>query len=96
MSKIFPSPITNLPEANIPIKGIKAYLSQSDSHQLIFMEFENDTDLPEHSHAEQVGFVLEGKIELVINGTKYTYTKGDRYFIPEQSDMEGHISNIKY
>jgi len=83
MSKIFPSPITSLPEADIPIQGIKAYLSQSDSHQLIFMEFKNDADLPEHSHAEQVGFVLEGKIELVINGSKHTYTKGDRYFIPE-------------
>jgi len=82
MSKIFAQPIQNLPEANIPIEGIKAYLSQSDTHQIIFMEFENDIDLSEHSHAAQVGFVLEGKIELAINGEKKDYIKGDRYYIP--------------
>jgi mannose-6-phosphate isomerase-like protein (cupin superfamily) len=83
MSKTFPQPIKDLPEANIPIEGIKAYLSQSETHQIIFMEFENDIDLPEHSHAAQVGFVLEGKIELVIKGEKKEYIKGDRYYIPD-------------
>lgn len=91
MSKIFPQPIENLPEADIPINGITAYLSQSDNHQIIFMEFANDADLPEHSHAAQVGFVLEGKIELVINGEKITYKKGDRYYIPEGVAHSGKI-----
>jgi len=83
MSKIFPQPIQDLPEASIPIEGIKAYLSQSETHQIIFMEFENDIELPKHSHAAQVGFVLGGKIELVINGEKKDYIKGDRYYIPD-------------
>ena len=91
MSKIFPQPIENLPEAEIPIIGITAYLSQSDNHQIIFMEFANDADLPEHSHAAQVGFVLEGKIELVINGEKTTFKKGDRYYIPEGVVHSGKI-----
>ena len=91
MSKIFPQPIENLPEADIPINGITAYLSQSDNHQIIFMEFANDADLPEHSHAAQVGFVLEGKIELVINGEKTTFKKGDRYYIPEGVVHSGKI-----
>jgi quercetin dioxygenase-like cupin family protein len=30
----------------------------------------------------QVGIVLEGKIDLIIEGIKNTYQKGDRYFIP--------------
>jgi quercetin dioxygenase-like cupin family protein len=91
MSKIFPQPIEDLPEADIPINGLKAYLSQSDSHQIIFMEFADDVDLPEHSHAAQAGFVLEGKIELVINGEKKTYTKGDRYYVPEGIPHSGRI-----
>jgi len=91
MSKNFPPPIEALPEANIPLEGIKAYLSQSDTHQIIFMEFENDVDLPEHSHAAQVGFILEGKIELTINGKKDTYGKGDRYYIPE--GVKGSLKN---
>lgn len=82
MSKIFPEPITGLPGADIPLEGLKAYLSQSDTHQIIFMEFEKDVELPEHSHAAQVGFVLEGKIEMTIEGITKTYTKGDRYYIP--------------
>ena len=83
MSEVFPDPIKNLPEADIPLEGITAYLSQSDTHQIIFMEFAKDVELPEHSHAAQIGIVLEGKIELTIGGKKETYTKGDRYYIPE-------------
>ncbi len=83
MSAIFPEPIQSLPEADIPLEGIKAYLSQAKTHQIVFMEFEKDVELPEHSHAAQIGFVLEGKIELTIDGQKKTYFKGDRYYIPE-------------
>jgi quercetin dioxygenase-like cupin family protein len=92
MTEIFPQPIRDLPEADIPLDGIKAYLSQSDSHQIIFMQFEKDVALPEHSHAAQVGIVLEGKIELTIAGEKTTYTKGDRYYIPEGVLHSGKIS----
>ena len=91
MSEIFPKPIRNLPEADIPIEGIKAYLSQSDTHQIIFMEFEKDVDLSEHSHAAQIGIVLEGQIDLTIDGKMKTYTKGDRYYIPDGVLHSGKI-----
>ena len=91
MSEVFPDPIKNLPEADIPLEGIKAYLSQSDTHQIIFMEFTKDVDLPEHSHSAQIGIVLEGKIDLTIGGKKETYTKGDRYYIPEGVLHSGKI-----
>ncbi len=91
MTEIFPEPIRKLPEADIPIEGIKAYLSQSDTHQIIFMEFEKDVDLSEHSHAAQIGIVLEGQIDLTIDGKKKTYTKGDRYYIPDGVLHSGKI-----
>ena len=91
MDKVFPEPIRNLPEADIPMDGLTAYLSQSDTHQILFMEFKKDVDLPEHSHADQVGIVLEGKIELVIDGKKHLYTKGDRYHIPKGVRHSGKI-----
>ena len=81
MSQIFPKPITDLPEADIPINGIKAFLSQGLKHQILFMEFNENVDLPEHSHESQWGIVLEGKIELIIDGVKHCFEKGDRYFI---------------
>jgi quercetin dioxygenase-like cupin family protein len=82
MNNIFPEPIRQLPIANIPLKGVTAYLSQSDSHQILYMLFEKTVELPEHQHADQIGFILEGKIELVINDEKKVYSKGDRYHIP--------------
>ncbi len=88
---IFPEPIVKLPEADIPLDGIKAFLSQGSNHQIIFMEFEKDADLPEHSHESQFGIVLEGRIDLNINGEKYTYKKGDRYFIPKDTIHSGKI-----
>ena len=91
MSKIFPDPVINLPEADIPLRGIRAYLSQAENHQIIFMEFAEDIDLPEHFHESQWGIVLEGKIELVIDGITNTYVKGDRYFIPKGVKHSGKI-----
>ncbi|TET59047.1 MAG: cupin domain-containing protein [Candidatus Stahlbacteria bacterium] len=91
MKNIFPDPIRNLPEADIPFDGIRAYLSQAKDHQLIFMQFENDVDLPEHSHAAQVGFVFSGRIDLTIDGVKREYSKGDIYYIPENVKHSGKI-----
>ncbi len=83
MKRIFPEPITELPQADIPLDGLTAYLSQADTHQTLYMQFEKNLELPEHEHADQIGFILEGTIELVIDGKKKRYTKGDRYHIPE-------------
>ena len=89
--EIFPDAVKNLPLADIPIEGLKAYLSQGSDHQILFMEFDKDTDLPEHSHESQYGIVLEGMIDLVIDGERKTYTKGDRYYIPSGVKHSGKI-----
>lgn len=91
MKNVFSEAITNLNEAEIPFDGAKAYLSQGENHQILFMEFDKDVELLEHSHESQTGFVLEGKIELVIGGDKRIYTKGDRYFIPSGIKHSGKI-----
>ncbi len=91
MEPEFPEPIRSLPEADVPLKGVKAYLSQSDDHQILFMQFEENVDLPEHSHAAQVGFILEGRIDLVVEGRTSTYRKGDRYSLPEGARHSGKI-----
>jgi len=91
MEGVFPEPIRNLPQADIPLKGVSAFLSQADSHQILFMEFSEDVDLPEHAHAAQVGIVLEGQIDLEISGERKSFTKGDRYYIPEGVKHSGKI-----
>ena len=82
--KIFlPEIITSLPEADIPIEGLHSYIFQGENQQVIFMSFDSDAAVPEHAHEAQWGVVLDGEIELTINGSKLTYTKGDTYFIPQ-------------
>lgn len=88
---MFPEMILDLPEADIPLKGIKAYLSQGTTHQIVFMEFAEDVELPEHSHESQWAVVLEGRIDLTIDGILHTYQKGDRYFIPSNVVHSGKI-----
>jgi quercetin dioxygenase-like cupin family protein len=91
MKNIFPEPIKNLPEADIPLNGVKAYLSQGEENQIIFMFFENDVDLPEHSHESQWEIVLEGKVELTVEGNKRTYEKGERFFIPKGAKHSARV-----
>ncbi|UCE38309.1 MAG: cupin domain-containing protein [Thermoplasmata archaeon] len=85
MSKenFFPEIITSLPEADIPIEGLRAHLFQGGNRQILFMSFENDIEIPVHSHEAQWGVILDGELELNINGVKNNYSKGDTYFIPK-------------
>ena len=91
MESFFPEPIMNLPKADIPIEGLDAYLSQGVDHQLVFMQFDKDAELPEHAHAAQVGFVLAGMIELTIDGVTKRFGKGDVYHIPAGVKHSGRI-----
>jgi len=82
MSEIFPEPIINLPEALIPVDGVKGYISQAENNQIIFMEFKKDVDIPEHTHGSQWEIVLRGKVDVVINGKKKTYSVGENFLFP--------------
>lgn len=81
MSIIFPKPIVNLPELDISLEGVKGFLSQGKNHQIVFIKFEKQVELPEHSHEDQWEVVLEGKADVWIDGVKHTFEKGDRFFI---------------
>ncbi len=91
MENIFPFPVRNLPQVDIPLKGVTAYLSQAIDHQIIFMQFSENIELPVHSHESQWGIVLEGRIDLNIGGELKSYAKGDRYFIPAGVEHSGKI-----
>ena len=82
MSSIFPKPIQNLPEADAPRNGLKTHLSQGENHQIVFMEFEKDIDIPEHSHESQWEIVLGGKVDVWIGGKLHSCKKGDTFYIP--------------
>lgn len=91
MSNKFPKPIIELPEADIPLNGVKAYLSQAKNHQIIFMEFEKDVKVPEHSHESQWEIVLDGKVDVWIEGEKNSFIRGDSFFIPKDAKHHAQV-----
>ena len=81
--KFFPDIINTLPQADIPIEGITSYLLQGERQQVVFMSYDKDVSIPEHSHDEQWGVALDGESELTIGGQLRVLKKGDTYFIPK-------------
>ena len=79
---IYPDVIKNLPEADIPFPGVHGRLSQGSDHQVVFFDIEPIGEVPPHSHGEQWGVVIEGEMDLTIDGETRTYRKGDNYHIP--------------
>jgi len=78
----FPEIIRKLPKARLPYEGVDAYVFQGQNQQVVFTSFHKDVEIPEHSHAAEWGVVLEGEIELTVNGETRIFRKGDVYYIP--------------
>jgi len=78
----FPSFVRSLPEADLPFDGLRGWLLQSDSGQVLFNESDVEVTVPEHSHGDQWGVVIDGRFELTIDGQTRMYSRGDTYFIP--------------
>ncbi|GJM26924.1 MAG: hypothetical protein DHS20C16_33390 [Phycisphaerae bacterium] len=74
--------IRNLPEADIPFPGVRGWLSQAEDHQVCFFDIEPIGEVTPHSHGEQWGVVLEGRMKLTIGGEEKEYGPGDAYHIP--------------
>lgn len=81
-SSEFPGFVRSLPRADLPFEGLRGWLLQSDSGQVLFNESDIELSVPEHSHGSQWGTVINGKIELTIDGQTRIYSRGDSYFIP--------------
>jgi quercetin dioxygenase-like cupin family protein len=79
--KQFPEIIDRHPSVEIPLSGVTSRLIQAGNQQFIFMEFDEDAEVPTHSHNAQWGVVLDGEMELTINGEVKHLKKGDSYFI---------------
>jgi quercetin dioxygenase-like cupin family protein len=85
-SQDYPEVVTCLPEADIPFEGVKAWILQAGTSQLVFFEFEADAKVPEHSHTyPQWGMVIAGKMELVIDGKPLMCEKGSEYLVPAKA-----------
>jgi quercetin dioxygenase-like cupin family protein len=91
MEEVFPEFLRSLPEAEIPMDGVEAYLLQGEDKQVVFARFHSDFDMPPHAHCAQFEAVMAGKVDLTIDGETRTYQKGDRFYIPEGVEHSARI-----
>jgi len=78
----YPETIRTLPEADIPLEGVKGWLLRGEGRQVVFFEIEPIGAIPEHTHSAQFGVVLDGEMTLTVAGVSRRYRRGDTYFIP--------------
>jgi quercetin dioxygenase-like cupin family protein len=78
----FPQFVTDLSEVALPLAGARAWLIQGDRQQVVFMEFSQAVEVPEHSHREQWEIVLSGSVLLRVGVTEREYRAGEAFFIP--------------
>ena len=80
--KEFPDFIKGFPEADLPFPGVAAWLVQGADSQVVFAQFDETIDVPEHAHEEQWEIVVAGKVLLKMEGTEREYRAGESFFIP--------------
>ncbi|MCL4322085.1 MAG: cupin domain-containing protein [Deltaproteobacteria bacterium] len=66
-----------------PVKGISIRSVYLEKAMLTRMEFEPGSVIPEHRHPhEQITYILEGKMDMIVDGVEKTVSMGDAVTIP--------------
>ncbi len=70
-----------LPKALAP--GIIGHYAHGQSLTLGYVILDKDSRIQEHKHVhEQITFIVEGQLDMVIDGKPYSLTKGTYHVIP--------------
>jgi len=83
---VYPEFVRNLPEVDVPIDGVRGWLLEDGKRQVVFFDIQPVAKVPPHFHCEQWGIMLDGEMDLTINGKTTRVGKGDTYFIPEGAE----------
>jgi quercetin dioxygenase-like cupin family protein len=79
---LYPPMIEKLPEIDMPVPGVQGRLFQGKAMQAVFFNVEAAGAIPPHAHQAQWGVVLEGEMELTVDGVTRRCSRGDSYYIP--------------
>jgi mannose-6-phosphate isomerase-like protein (cupin superfamily) len=71
-----------VPDSNF---DFEAFMVGNDRAITMFYETDHDLLVPEHSHGAQWGVVLDGEMEMVVDGVADRYRAGDTYYVPPGS-----------
>jgi len=73
--------IKNIKPKNLA-EGIHGYYAHGEKHTIGLVELEKGSIVPMHSHVhEQITFILEGQLDMVIGGQSYSLTAGTYHII---------------
>lgn len=76
-----------------PVEGVKRRVISGDRMTMAFFELDAGACIPEHSHHhEQMGTVLKGSLELVVDGEKRRVNQGEAYHIASNVPHSGECS----
>ncbi|MFH0883008.1 MAG: cupin domain-containing protein [bacterium] len=78
----WPEFIHSLPEADLPMEGLRGWLLNGHDAQLLFLEALAEVNVSAHSHGAQWGMVVEGSMEFTMDGQTKTIRQGDSYSVP--------------
>lgn len=87
----FPAFVKRLPRVDLPLDGVRAWLLQTERGQVVFFEADDRVTIPEHSHGDQWGVILDGEVDLLVGHQVQTYKRGDSYYIPAGTPHAAHL-----
>lgn len=80
----YPKFIQSQPSLDVPFPEdiIATSAVRSDGALVVFLHVHKDTEIPEHQHGAQWGTLVQGSLELTINGHTHQCVPGDSWDIP--------------
>ena len=74
--------------------GMKAHIIAAESMTLSMASGEPNSHLPSHHHeSEQILIVMDGAIDLIVEGKRYHLAQGDVIVLPSNIEHEGYVSD---
>ena len=89
--KGFPEFVRSLPELDLPFPGARGWLIGGEKQQVVFVEFSETVEVPEHQHEEQWERALAGAVDLQVDGNARRYESGESFVIPAGKPHGGTV-----
>jgi len=92
----FPPFVRSLPQIDLPLPGVTGWLIQGRDTQVVFVEFLETVEVPDHHHEDQWEMPVSGEVELRRQGgPAELHTAGQAFFIPA-GDVHGATVHAGY
>ncbi|MFJ5276808.1 cupin domain-containing protein [Streptomyces parvulus] len=89
---MYPSWIEKLPEVDVNFPGAIGNMIGGPDGQVVFWSFSDGGSVPPHRHGPQIGVVLEGRVDLTVEGTTRSWTAGQMFTIGNQEEHSAELA----